>query len=195
MSTLLVLALVAAAPTVQQKQVALTPAQRLALVMSPCLTAPADATKTLASGKKSVAIEVPNMTVAPIVGDTPPDACEGYIAQIEVPSTSTPPSGYGTKLDITVSVSGTYVPKETCQAFASSVGIYKVKSDGTLAYKGGGNFTATWNEAVDPDTCNVVAAPDFETVSGSVPDSGTAKWRIIVRSGGNVIVKAARRKT
>src|SRR5689334_19032920 len=106
MSTLFVLALVAAAPTVQQKQVAvaLTPAQRLALVMSPCLTAPADATKTLASGKKSVAIEVPNMTVAPILGDTPPDECDGYIAQIEVPSTSTPPSGYGTKLDITVSV-------------------------------------------------------------------------------------------
>lgn len=197
MSTLLVLALVAAAPTVQQKQpiVQLTPAEQLSQVLGSCLVDTPDKTKTLAAGKKSVSIEVPNVTAVPSIGgDAPPGDCAGFIAQIEVPSSSTAPTGYSDKIDIGVTAVGTWVPQQACESFESSIGIYKVKADGTLQYKGGGSFVAKWDASKSPGTCVLTQAPGWESVATSVPDSGTAKWRIIVRSGGNVTVKATRRK-
>jgi hypothetical protein len=201
-STPLLLALVAsvhAAPVVQQKQVAvqLSPTEKLVLLFGACMTAPADVSKTLNAGKKSVSAEVPNTTAVPSFGDdgSPPDTCTGYVVDISVPSSSDPPSGYTDKLDISVTVNGQYVPQTSCNNDIGKASIYKVKSDGTKTWKGGGSFVATWNTTADPDTCDMALASDFASVSGSVPDSGTAKWRIIVASGGNVTVKASRRKS
>src|SRR5262245_36148664 len=188
-STPLLLALVAAAqaaPVVQEKQtvVQLSPTEKLVLLFGACMTAPANVSKTLNAGKKSVSAEVPNVTVVLGVGDdgSPPDTCTGYIVDISVPSSSDPPSGYSDKLDITVTVNGQYVPQTSCNNAIGKASIYKVKSDGTKTWKGGGSFVATWGGAPGSETCTMALASDFTAVSGSVPDTGTAKWRIVVAS-------------
>jgi hypothetical protein len=108
------------------------------------------------------------------------NACGCYIAQVEVPSTSSPTNGnklpqfqFGAGL-----ASGAPADKADCESYKLRVYVYKKEgNDWTLKY--GGHTTGTWNPNPGFPGIKCAMSANYTSTSFAPPASGTDKYRVL----------------
>jgi hypothetical protein len=110
------------------------------------------------------------------------NACGCYIAQVDVPSTSSPTNLQTRKLEFgftAAAVNALPDNKAECESYKLRVYVYK-KEGNDWSFKYGGHTTATWhpNATFPHPRCEM--SSNYTPTSFTPPASGTDKYRVLV---------------